>query len=190
LMVVLRILGKRMDGQLTLVEMAVMITFGAIVSVPMQMPERGILMGAVALLCVLAFQRGINWLGVKNEKVEDVTQGTMSTLVKDGVLQLDEMQRAGISKQYLFAALRNKKVLNLGKIKRVYFEACGLINVYEQEDEQVGLPILPPDEMELAKSETKTVADYVACTNCGHVTNTSERPCSVCGERKWMEAVK
>ena len=67
LLVVLRLLGKRMDGQLTLTEMAVMITLGAIVSVPMQIPDRGILMGVVALVCALIFQRGWNRVTVKNE---------------------------------------------------------------------------------------------------------------------------
>src|SRR5687767_8208554 len=65
-LVVVRLLGKRMSGQLTITEMAVMITLGAIISVPMQLPDRGILPGLLALLCALAFQRGINWLGFKN----------------------------------------------------------------------------------------------------------------------------
>jgi uncharacterized membrane protein YcaP (DUF421 family) len=89
LMLVLRMLGKRMDGQLTLAEMAVMITFGAIISVPIQIPDRGILLGVIALVCVLVFQRGLNWLTMKNEAIEKTTQGEMSILVKDGVLQLD-----------------------------------------------------------------------------------------------------
>jgi uncharacterized membrane protein YcaP (DUF421 family) len=190
LMVVLRILGKRMDGQLTLTEMAVMITFGAIVAVPMQIPDRGVLLGVIALLCVMAFQRGVNWLNVKNEKLEKVTQGSMTTLVKDGIMQLAEMRATGVSKQHLFAALRGKKILNLGKIKRVYFEACGLMNVYEQDGAgKPGLPVLPSEEMDLMISETKVDNDHVACTNCGNVSDNAETTCSECGEKKWMKAV-
>ena len=66
LLVILRFLGKRMDAQLTITEFAVMILLGAIISVPMQMQDKGIVLGVTALTCVLLFQRGINWLTVKN----------------------------------------------------------------------------------------------------------------------------
>jgi len=41
LLFLLKLLGKRMDGQVTIIEMSVMITLGAIVSVAMQLPDRG-----------------------------------------------------------------------------------------------------------------------------------------------------
>src|SRR5688500_19409545 len=91
LLVVLRLMGKRMDGQLTITEFAVMITLGAIVSVPMQIPERGLLLGIIALVCILIFERGINWLAVKNQKVEEATQGSLSVLIRKGIMQLDEI---------------------------------------------------------------------------------------------------
>lgn len=57
LLVVIRLLGKRMSGQLTSIEMAVMLTLGAIVSVPMQDPARGLLQGVLLLALVLIFQK-------------------------------------------------------------------------------------------------------------------------------------
>jgi uncharacterized membrane protein YcaP (DUF421 family) len=190
LMIVLRLLGKRMDGQLTLTEMAVMITFGAIISVPTQIPDRGILLGIIALVCVLAFQRGLNWLTVKNEAIEKTTQGTMSILVKDGILQLDEMRRAGISKQDLFATLRKEQIFNLGKIKRVYFEACGLMNIYQLEGKsKPGLPIMPSHQIELVKPQVRIETEHMVCVNCGHIEHKGDKPCPTCGVNKWMEAV-
>lgn len=38
-------MGKRMAGQLTTSEMAVMITLGAIVAAPIQLPDRGLITG-------------------------------------------------------------------------------------------------------------------------------------------------
>src|SRR4051794_35350722 len=71
LLTVLRLLGKKMNGQLNLTETAVMIGLGAIISIPMQMPDRGVAIGVVALLCVLSFHRLLNWLTVKSQKIED-----------------------------------------------------------------------------------------------------------------------
>src|SRR3954463_8233878 len=83
LLFVLRWLGKRMSGQLTILEMAVMLTLGAIVSVGMQTPDRGITLSMIVLFCTLAFQQGLSWLGIKSARVEEISQGRISTLLKD-----------------------------------------------------------------------------------------------------------
>jgi len=43
----LRLMGKRMGGQLTISELVVMLRLGAIVSVPMQIPDKGLLQGII-----------------------------------------------------------------------------------------------------------------------------------------------
>lgn len=78
LLVVLRLMGKRMTGQLTISEMAVMVTLGAIVSAPMQIPDRGIIPGIIILICALTFQRGVNLLGFTSSKIETAIQGEAS----------------------------------------------------------------------------------------------------------------
>jgi uncharacterized membrane protein YcaP (DUF421 family) len=191
LLVILRLLGKRMDGQLTLTEMAVMVTFGAIVAVPMQLPDKGLLSGIIALVYALIFQRGLNWLTVKNKALEDITQGTLSILVKDGLIQLNEMQKARISKQHLFTELRGQKIYNLGKVKRLYFEACGMMNPYLEHADKPGLPVLPSDELDLVKEHTHVDDSNFACKNCGYVTPAASRnaPCANCGKTEWIEAI-
>jgi len=189
LLVIVRWLGKRMSGQLTMMEMAVMLTLGAIVSVPMQMPDRGLLQGVLLLMLILAFQRGITWLGVMNSKFENLTEGEMSLLVKDGVLQLKGLEESRVSRQQLFAELRQQQIFNLGMVDRIYLEACGLFSVFKAPKARPGLPLYPPDDAEIFKTNgpaniplpqqanvlvclscgwIKTVSQDVACTNCRH----------------------
>src|SRR4051794_27920372 len=66
--VIMRLLGKRMNGQLTILEMSIMVMMGAILSVPMQIPDRGILQGIVLLISVLALLRGVNLIAFKNSR--------------------------------------------------------------------------------------------------------------------------
>jgi uncharacterized membrane protein YcaP (DUF421 family) len=192
LLFLLRILGKRMDGQITIIEMAVMVTLGAIVSVGMQLPDRGILQSIVALVCVFIFHRGINWLSVKNEKVEHATQGIVTTLVKDGIMQLDEMKATGITRQNIFATLRGRKIFTLGKVKRLYFESCGLFNVYEAQDSKPGLAVLPDDEPDVVDVQTVLDHDHIACRHCGHIDHPANAHalCVLCGAKDWTIPVK
>ena len=59
LVVTLRYMGKRMNGQISITELAVMISLGAIISLPVQAPKQGILEGFVLLFLIYVFQRGL-----------------------------------------------------------------------------------------------------------------------------------
>jgi uncharacterized membrane protein YcaP (DUF421 family) len=187
LTMVLRWMGSRMSGQLTITEMGIMLMLGAIVSAAVQMPDRGVLWGILALFLIFLFQRGLTYWMMKNEKVEAVTQGIMSVLVKDGALQLDQMKESNISKEQLFSVLRSKQVYNLGKVKRVYLEGCGLFSTYLYEDEKEGLSLLP--ERDQAIQATRTLTGTEVCQNCG-TTKQQNNTCGVCGEQNWTKAIK
>ena len=188
LLVVVRILGKRMKGQLTITEMAVMITLGAIVSVPMQMPERGILQGLLILIVILMIHQGVTWLGVKSRFFEQLTQGQMSTLVKDGIMQLGEMKKAKISRQELFAMVREKNIYHLGRVDRLYIEACGLVGIYTNDKQKPGLPVYPPADKDIFTIQDTPDPVVNACAHCGMLQH-SQPSCEHCGKADWVKAI-
>jgi uncharacterized membrane protein YcaP (DUF421 family) len=189
LLFVLRWLGKRMSGQLTILEMAVMLTLGAIVSVGMQIPDRGITLSMLVLFCTVAFQRGLSQLGIRSARIEELTQGQISTLLKDGVVDLEEMARCRISRQQLFAELRSKGIYNLGEVRRVYLESCGLFTAIKMQSPAPGLPTLPPGDNSVLSLLQDT--DKLACCNCGNVGQQqgSRQPCKRCGANNWTTAI-
>src|SRR3954469_6723060 len=66
LMLAVRLLGKRMSGQITNLELAVMITLGAIVAVPMEMSDRGLVPAIVLLATVLSLQAGLSYFATRS----------------------------------------------------------------------------------------------------------------------------
>lgn len=189
-LIVLRWLGKRMSGQLSITEIGVMITMGAIVSVPMQLPDRGILPGLLALVCAVGFLRGIHWLSFKSGKVEQVVQGDTILLVKDGIMQVEEMKKSRISRQQIFAELRGKQVYNLGKVKRMYLEACGLFCIYQEKGSKSGLSVLPPKDDEIFSVQKFSPDSIQACCHCGNVQPVhNNEQCAHCGRKEWSKAV-
>jgi uncharacterized membrane protein YcaP (DUF421 family) len=186
LLLALELLGKRMTGQLTITELAVMITLGAIVSVPMQMLDRGMLQGLFILLLAVLFLRGINYLSFKKKEAEKVIQGRVNILVRDGIIDIQTLRRLNISKQQLFSVLRNRQIFQLGAVKRVYLEACGLFSVYEKEHKQPGLPLYPQEDAKLLNMIGKTGES--ACSNCGKVTS-EPSVCGNCGDDKFIPAI-
>ncbi len=189
LLVIVRWLGKRMSGQLSILEMAVMLTLGAIVSVGMQIPDRGVALSAIVLLFILIFQRGLAWLGFKQRKVENLTHGTLDVLVINGIMQLETLQRCNISRQQLFAHLRSKNVTNLGTVRRVYLEASGLFSIYEFDKPRPGLPLFPPIDHKVL--ERRVGHNLVSCNHCGLTCDKqpSQPHCSECKRNDWTSAI-
>jgi uncharacterized membrane protein YcaP (DUF421 family) len=191
LLVILRLMGKRMGGQLTISELAVMLTLGAIICVPMQLPDKGLLEGVTVLICALAFQRGLTLIGFYNSKAEKIIQGTESILVKDGVMQIKEIEKSNISRQQLFAVLRSQNIYNLGEIERIYLEACGLFSVYKFETAQPGLSIFPAND-QIIGWVTSIKDDVIICHACGKKAKDPQEEqskCNNCKSEKWGPAI-
>jgi len=191
LLVTLRLMGKRMGGQLTIAELAVMLTLGAIVSVPMQAPDKGLLQGLLVLICALIFQRGLTYFAVKHKKIESLTEGTASMVVKDGVLLVDQLSALKISKEQLLAVLRNQEVYNLGEVQRLYLEACGIFSVFRYASPKPGL-LITPDADEGTYAAFDVDETMQSCENCGNTiaANTSNSTCDNCGSTSWTNAIK
>ncbi|WP_207431541.1 DUF421 domain-containing protein [Sabulibacter ruber] len=192
LLVVLRLMGKRMNGQLTISELAVMVTLGGIASAPMQLPDRGVLMGVVAFTCALVFQRGINLWAFRSRKVEVVTQGDLCMILKEGVMLVKELENSRLSRDQVFAALRTHNIQHLGQVKRLYIEASGEFSVVKAKEPKPGLPIIPLRDQALLKS-LPSDNNYSACTRCGNVGETNQvkgTACPYCSCTEWIPAAK
>ncbi|WP_210465718.1 DUF421 domain-containing protein [Rufibacter roseolus] len=192
LLIVLRLMGKRMNAQLTISELAVMVTLGGIASAPMQLPDRGILLGIVIFICALFFQRGINLWAFRSRRMEEITQGQLSMVLKEGVLNINEMEQARLSKDQVFAALRTHNIHHLGQVKRLYLEACGLFSVVKAKDPKPGLPIYPAKDRELMDS-LDVDKNHQACTRCGTIAQANQvqgQPCPNCSCDEWIPAAK
>lgn len=191
LLLFLRLIGKRMGGVLTISELAVMLTMGAILAVPMQMPDKGIFQGIVILITVLLLQRGLNLWEFKNRKVEKITQGELTLLVNNGVLKTENMASSRISRQQLFAELRKNNIHNLGKVKRMYLEACGIFSIYQHADDRPGLSVLPVRDKRLYELRRDNDTRIMSCINCGN-TVSEVKPttrCELCGAEEWTKAI-
>ena len=192
LLVAMRMMGKRVAAQMSVSELAVIVTLGAAVGVPMQVPDRGMLPAILILGVAVLFQRGVAILGFRHRKVETVMQGDVNVLVQDGRIFLDEMRAAALSRERLFALLRVRSIEQLGQVRRVYLETSGDISVYKLAKPKPGLSVLPTFDDQLRQS-CKAVPGQFACFSCGNVVARDKKPtkeCEFCHSTHWTEAIE
>lgn len=191
LLVVLRMMGKRVSAQLSISELAVIVSLGAAIGVPMQSPERGMLPAVIILAVAYVIQKGIALFSFKDRKIELLTQGEVSPLVHDGTLLLDQMENVQLSRERIFSVLRGYEIEHLGQVKRLYIEACGTFSIYKYKKPKPGLSILPLFDDEIRKRTKEAEGNY-ACSSCGNVIESNTEPdekCKRCESDKWREAV-
>jgi uncharacterized membrane protein YcaP (DUF421 family) len=188
LLAALRLMGKRMGGQVSNLELGVMITLGAIASVPIQAVDRGILPAIVLLLCVLALQRSLSAFGTRWKRFEEFTQGRPGIIVSDGLIMLEALKKSRISQRQIFSTLRGEGVRHLGEIKRVYLETGGVFSIIRAATPKPGLSVLPGFDRNQAR-DTRKEPNVRACATCGQVSAAEAESCPRCQQRSWSFAV-
>ncbi len=190
MLLIVRLMGRRMKGQMSVTELAVVLTLGAVIAGPMQIPTAGLLPSVVVLTALLFMHRFTNWLAYKSRRMELVQQGDLALLVRDGCLDLAAMQRQALSQEQLFGQLRNQNIAQLGELRRVYFEANGRLSLYKLPEPQPGLSILPQADAPPAAISGPAQGKQV-CATCGYVPTPTDHAgtrCLRCEAENWVPA--
>lgn len=186
----MRLMGRRMKGEISIAELAVVLTFGAIIGGSMHQPKSGLLPALGVLGAVLLMHRCTNWLAFRFHAAEAVEQGDAVVLLHEGVLDLAVMQRQALSQEQLFGLLRNENISQLGELRRVYFEVNGCLSLYKLPEPQPGLSVLPRADAPPAAPEGPAQGKK-ACATCGQVaagTDHASGKCRHCGADNWQPA--
>ena len=194
----LRILGKRGMGQLSTLELAILIAFGSAIGDPMVDAQMPILHGLAAVTVVTIFQIGLERLINKNKKVEAMMEGTPNLVVDNGIIKWDCLTKDNLSKEDLLRTLRSKDVDHLGQVRKAFFETSGQISVLFQSPKKVkpGLSVIPENEIDAAviiKATTPAAeAGPYACLDCGNIISLEQKQkapkCKVCSGEEWVPA--
>lgn len=192
LLISIRMMGKRMSSQVSRDDLAAMVSLAGAIGVPLQSPDRGILPAVIIAVVVITISRLIAVKSFKNQDFEKFSQGNISMLVKDSVMDLEVMKKARLPRERLVAQLRSKSIKQLGSVKRFYMEAGGSFTLIEEDEPKPGLSVLPRWDKEFNDQFKKSELTKV-CESCG---TTKDEPfdhktkCPNCGDSVWTEAVE
>ena len=195
----LRVLGKREMGQLSVLELAIIISFGSAVGDPMIGAQIPIIYGVIAITTIAFLQIGLESMINKNKKVESLMEGAPNLVVNDGIINLESLKKENLSKEDLLRALRIKDVNHLGEVRKAFIETTGQVSVLFNSPKNIkpGLSVLPENQVknsEIIKSSTSVdePGDY-CCRNCGTARSFSGTeklpPCDHCSGEEWTKAV-
>ena len=145
-LLLIRLLGKRGLGQLSVFELVILIALGSAVGDPMFYEDVPLVHGLIVITVIIALERLLVKLTQRNQRIERMIESVPVLLVKDGVLLSDAIDKEDLSKEEVYMGLRQEGVESLGEIKRAYLEPSGRISVFKRSSpDSTGASILPED---------------------------------------------
>ena len=183
-----KLTGKREVRQFSVLELIVVIGLGSALGDPMIYTEAPILPSLVAMLVVLICYWIMNKWTSKFRSLEKLIEGKVVQVFSNGILDIEALQKEGMTAHEFYGEMRVQHVEQLGQVKSAYVEINGVVSVFFLPDHEVsfGLPIAPEH-----LSSTEQVAEGpVACRGCAKVLTQpiGTGSCDRCGTARWLKA--
>jgi len=127
----IRISGKRTLAKLNAFDFIVTVTLGSTLS-SMMLRKVPLAEGALALAVFIALQYLLALLARSSQKMEHFINSKPILLYYNGVFYEDAMTREGITKNEIYAEIRNFRMERLDKVRAVVLELNGEISVIKK----------------------------------------------------------
>src|SRR5690606_21962988 len=167
IIMVLRLSGKRGVRQLSIFELAIILSLGSAAGDPMFYDDVALVPTVLVCATAIGLYRLITWLTTKSERFEKLLEGKPVYIVEDSVMVVKDDTKDSLSKDEFFAELRDKGVEHLGQVRAAILETNGSMSVfyYPENEVKYGLPILP----NAYRKHTAVISHsgLYACIYCG-----------------------
>ncbi len=148
LVVFFRIAGKREAGQLSTLDLIVLLVISNAVQNAMVGENTTLLAGLLAAGVILALDRGLHWVTDRSKPLRLAIEGEPVLLVEDGKVLHEHLASEGISERELAVALRQNQLMSAMEARYVFLETNGQISVIPRqrgEDESQDMSFDPDD---------------------------------------------
>ncbi|MCO8103297.1 DUF421 domain-containing protein [Acinetobacter indicus] len=190
IIIFLRLTGKRGVRQLSIFELAIILSLGSIAGDPMFTEDLPLIQALLIMSIVIFLYRLVTWLMMKYQPFEDLLEGKSLYIVEDGELVLEKIKRGKMSHDEFFAEMRQQGVEHLGQVRVGLLENDGKFSILFFSNDQVryGLPLFPKACQEITEVKPHT---HYACVYCGYTDflQSAEQICPRCASCHWTEAI-
>ncbi|MBS6435382.1 MULTISPECIES: DUF421 domain-containing protein [Pantoea] len=183
----MRLLGRRVASQYTLIELSAVIALAGTIGVPLLDDKRGLLPPLLIIGGIVALQHLLGILSVRNRRLDRLLTGDARVALSDGRLDLASLQSTALSREKLFSLLRGRGVQQLGQLSRVYIEPSGALTLVWSDTPNAGLAIVPENDSELRAAMRDN--EHRVCMRCGQLEDADfDAACRACEASQWAHA--
>ncbi|WP_409341623.1 DUF421 domain-containing protein [Paenibacillus sp. MBLB4367] len=129
---VMRLMGKREIGKLSVFDLVIFIMIAEIAVFVIEDVHKPLTYGIVPILTLMLTQIGLAILALRSQWIRSMFDGKPSFLIKNGQLDRDEMKRQRYNLDDLMQQLRQNRVVNVADVEFAILEPSGKLTVLEK----------------------------------------------------------
>lgn len=137
-----RIMGKRQVGELKPHELVITILISAVATVPLEDTGMPLANSLIPISIFICFEIIQSVLSIKSLKFRNLFQGKPIFIIKDGVLQQEEMERLRFTTDDIVDAVRQQGVFDISQVENAIVETNGNLSVQTKAEYS---PVTPND---------------------------------------------
>ncbi|WP_353892223.1 DUF421 domain-containing protein [Proteinivorax hydrogeniformans] len=141
-LLMMRLMGKREIGQLSLFDLVVAIMIAELAAIPMEDTTIPLHIGIIPIATLVGAEMLLSFVTLKSEKLRKTIEGTPSIIVEDGKILGKEIERLRYSVTDLVSQLREKDVSNIADVQYAILENNGELSVILKPTKR---PLTPED---------------------------------------------
>ncbi len=146
ILLVIRMLGKREIGEISIFDLVVLLLIADISTIGIQ--NNNILISICALVSLLILQKTLAFIVMKIPKLRRVLDGEYSLIVVNNKVNLKEMKKQRYTFDDLIAQSREKGIISLNEIELAILESNGELSVFKKGEVKSILPIIVSGEVD------------------------------------------
>ncbi|MDQ0901426.1 MULTISPECIES: DUF421 domain-containing protein [unclassified Paenibacillus] len=129
----LRLMGKREIGKLSLFDLVISIMIAEIAVFVLEDSSKPLMDGLVPMATLVLIQIFIAFITLKSRTVRILFDGRPSVLINKGMIDREEMKKHRYNLDDLMLQLRQNKIMNVADVEFAVLEPSGKLSVVERE---------------------------------------------------------
>ena len=182
----IRWIGGRGIGQMSIVEFLLVVALGSAVGDAMFYPDVPLIHALLVITLVVTINKLIDIGMCGHPRVRHFFAGHSIEVIRAGRIDRKALGYLKVSRDELFESLREAGIRNVARVRYGFLEPSGKFSFFRAKGPVKGLQIMPlwgdpPAPAEPGRDR--------ACTECGSVASNETKVCPVCSNTVWATAM-
>jgi len=142
ILIVFRLMGKREVGELSIMDLVVFVLIGECVAFALEDVDTKVFPKVFPIIILLIIQYVNSLITLKSKKMRDLIDGDPSLIIRDGIINQEEMRKQRYNLDDLFQQMREERIPSVQQIAYAFLEPSGKLSIFLKSDDQLVLPLI------------------------------------------------
>lgn len=143
ILIILRIMGKKELGQLSMVDFVVSIMIAEMAVLAIEKPDTPLFNNILPMILLMIIQIILAIATLKSKKFRDLVDGKPTILINKGKIDEEAMKMSRYNFDDLLLQLRGKDIRNITDVEFAILETTGELSVLKKEEKKTGNITIP-----------------------------------------------